>query len=113
MENLLETLVTMESIAKLRSEINNQIEAYIDKHRLFGDYQIKSPFEVGDCDVALGFEVEWFDHLDHSEGKTVYFYLEVLDGHQINGKYIDDLSLSAMELFYNNILLTNAYEPWS
>lgn len=112
MENLLETLVTMESIAKLRSELTDKIHAYIDEHKLFGDYKIKAPFEIGDCKVAVTFEVEYIEWQEPAEGNTIYLYLEDEYAIPTDGKYIYEINLMALELFYNNVLLANAYEPW-
>lgn len=113
MENLLETLVTMESIAKLRSELTDKINAYIDEHKLFGDYKIKVPFEVGDCNVAVAFEVEYIEWQEPAEGKTTYLYLHDINGDQVDGQYIYEINIMALDFFYNNVLLANAYEPWS
>lgn len=113
MENLLETLTTMETIAKLRSDLNKKIDAYIQEHKLFGDYKIKSPFYMGDEMIAVAFEVEWVDWQDHSEGKTIYFYKHYDGGDQADGEYIYEISLLSLDHFYNNVLLANAYEPWS
>ena len=103
----------METISKLRSELNKNINAYVDEHKLFGQYDIKRPFEVGDCDVAVAFEVEWAEYSDHSEGKTVYLYLHDIEGDQVDGEYIYEINILALDFFYNNVLLANAYEPWS
>lgn len=113
MENLLETLVRMESIAKLRSELTDKINAYIDEHKLFGDYKIKAPFEVGDCNVAVAFEVEYIEWQEPAEGKTTYLYLHDINGDQVDGQYIYEINIMALDFFYNNVLLANAYEPWS
>jgi hypothetical protein len=113
MENLLETLVTMESIAKLKSELTDKIHAYIDEHKLFGDYKIKAPFEVGDCQVSVSFEVEWLEFDDPSYGKTIYLYLQDEYAVPTDGKYIYEINLMGLESFYNNVLLANAYKPWS
>ena len=113
MENLVKQLTTMETISKLRAEITDKIMAYVDEHNLFGEYKIKTPFEVADCDVAYAFEVEWFDHLDHSEGKTIYFYLTDINGDQIDGEYFWDINIIPLDFFYNNVLSQRSYEPWS
>lgn len=114
-EELLETLVTMETIAKLRSDLNDKISAYIDEHDLMGDYKVKTPFELKDeaGSFVECFEVEWADHLDPSYGKTVYFYLFDHEGNQTDGKYIYETGMMDMHYFYKEILLDREFEIYS
>lgn len=112
MGNLIKQLSTMETISKLRAEIMENITTYIDKHNLFGEYRIKTPFEVSDGNIAIAFEVEWCDHLDHNEGKTIYFYLENINGDHVDGEYIWDINIIPLEFFYNNVLSQGSYEDW-
>lgn len=97
----------------LRLEITNNIITYIDEHDLLGEYRIKTPFEVADCDVAIAFDVEWCDHIDHSDGKTIYFYLTNIEGDQVDGKFIWDINIIPLDFFYNDVLLKTNYEIWS
>lgn len=112
MENLVKQLSTMETISKLRAGITDNIMTYIDEHDLLGEYRIKTPFEVADGNVAIAFEVEWCDHLDHSEGKTIYFYLTDINGDQVDGEFIWDINIIPLDFFYNNVLSQGSYEEW-
>ena len=112
MENLIKQLSTMETISKLRAEITDNIMTYIDKHNLLGEYRIKAPFEVADGHIAVAFEVEWCDHLDHSDGKTIYFYLQHIDGEVVDGEFIWDINIIPLDFFYNNVLSQGFYEDW-
>lgn len=99
----------VKEIWKIKSELNDNILAYINEHKMFGEYIIKRPFETGDCDVAYCFEVE-NEWADSNNGKAVYLYLSDIDGDQVDGKYTWDINVSALEFFYEKVLLDNQFE---
>jgi hypothetical protein len=109
MENLTNQLVFIETIAKLREELNDKIMAFVNEHNMFGEYSIERRFEVGDCNVAYCFDVEE-EWADDENGKSVYIYLLDIDGNQTDGKYIWDMNLSPLEFFYEKVLLDNQFK---
>lgn len=112
MENLVNKLVTMETTSLLRKDITDKIMSLVDEFNLLGEYRILNPFEVCDGNFAYAFEVEWCDHLHHSDGKTIYFYINSIEGDQVDGKFIWDIDVIPLELFYNNIISKVNYEKW-
>ena len=101
MENLLNQLVTMETISILRAELTDQILAYIDDNNLSGDYELTQPFEVADGNFVYAFEVEEDDECDR---KAIYFYIRDIDAEQIEGAYIWDVNLNCLKHFYSKLL---------
>ena len=113
MENLTKQLVFMETISKLREDLNDKILAYVEEHNMFGDYSIERLFEIGDGVVAFSFEVEWVEWDDPSYGKTIYFYLNDIDNEQTDGKFMYDINIFPLEFFYSNVLLANKFKPYN
>lgn len=116
MEN--ENLITKKDsykmkISQIRKELNEDIMSCVNYNNLFGEYLINEPFEVEDVYKATAFEVEWLDFHNEGDGKTIYFYLEYLDGDQADGKYIYEMDIASLECFFNDILITKSYSSYS
>lgn len=112
MENLTVQLTTMETISRLRAELTDKIMSVVEQNNLLGEYKIDTPFEVADGNFTYAFEVEWCDHLHHEDGKTIYFYIQDIEGEQVDGEFMWDINILPLDHFYTNVLLNNSFKLW-
>lgn len=112
MENLIDNISEIKTLSVLKKEISNKIIKHAEDFDLLGEYKILTPFEVSNNNFTCAFEVEWCEYVDHSDGKTIYFYLTDINGDQVDGKYMWDLDVIQLTFFYDNILLKTDYKNW-
>jgi hypothetical protein len=112
MENLTIQLATMETISRLRADLTDKIMSLVEQNNLLGEYKIDTPFEVADGNFTYAFEVEWCDHLHHEDGKTIYFYIQDIEGEQVDGEFMWDINILPLDYFYRNVLLNNSFKLW-
>lgn len=84
----------------------------VEQNNLLGEYKIDTPFEVADGNFTYAFEVEWCDHIHHEDGKTIYFYIQDIEGEQVDGEFMWDINILPLDYFYTNVLLNNSFKPW-
>jgi hypothetical protein len=91
-------------------KLMDKVLNHINRHKMLGEYIVKSPIKIEGNNKCFCFEVEWEDCYNVEVGKTIYFYLNNDNGDQVDGKYIYEVNEGIVELFYNEVLVNNKFK---